>query len=81
MPDGSHRPYELNISYFDAFREPEGDPRWHIPMFMASQIIALSFQGIPAIYIHCLTATPPHAIRFSRMIQNPAHCRRNCLRV
>lgn len=64
--DGTDSPYELNISYFDAFREPEGDNQWHIPMFMASQIIALSFQGIPAIYIHCLTATPNDALGVER---------------
>jgi sucrose phosphorylase len=56
--DGSDSPYELNISYFDAFRDMDGDNRWHIPMFMVSQIIVLSFRGIPAVYIHCLTATP-----------------------
>jgi sucrose phosphorylase len=64
--DGTDSPYELNISYFDAFREPEGDNRWHIPMFLASQLIALSFQGIPAIYIHCLTATPNDTIGVER---------------
>lgn len=56
--DGTESPYELNISYFDAFRDPAGDNQWHIPMFMVSQIISLSFKGIPAVYIHCLTATP-----------------------
>ena len=57
-PDGTESPYELNISYFDAFRDPAGDKQWHIPMFVASQLVALSFKGIPAVYIHCLTATP-----------------------
>lgn len=56
--DGSESPYELNISYFDAFRQPAEENQWHIPMFMVSQIISLSFKGIPAVYIHCLTATP-----------------------
>ena len=64
--DGTDSPYELNISYFDAFRDPTGDNRWHIPMFMASQIIALSFQGIPAVYIHCLTATPNDTLGVER---------------
>lgn len=57
--DGSTSPYELNISYFDAFRDP--DPArnaWHIPAFMVSQIVALSLKGIPAVYLHSLTATP-----------------------
>jgi len=64
--DGSESPYELNISYFDAFREPEGDNRWHVPKFMVSQIISLSFRGIPAVYIHCLTATPNDTIGVER---------------
>jgi sucrose phosphorylase len=57
--DGSDSPYELNISYFDAFRPTDPrDSRWHIPAFLVSQAMSLSFQGIPAVYIHCLTATP-----------------------
>lgn len=64
--DGSESPYELNISYFDAFRDPAGENRWHIPRFMVSQIISLSFKGIPAVYIHCLTATPNDTIGVER---------------
>ncbi|MBT8429906.1 MAG: sugar phosphorylase, partial [Gammaproteobacteria bacterium] len=64
--DGTESPYELNISYFDAFREVEGDNRWHIPMFMVSQIISLSFKGIPAVYLHCLTATPNDTLGVER---------------
>lgn len=57
--DGSDSPYELNISYFDAFRSPNPqDNQWHVPAFLLSQVVALSFKGIPAVYIHCLTATP-----------------------
>ncbi|MCB1772903.1 MAG: alpha-amylase [Gammaproteobacteria bacterium] len=56
--DGSESPYELNISYFDAFRDPDGDNQWHIARFIVSQVLVLSFRGIPAVYIHCLTATP-----------------------
>ena len=58
-PDGSKSPYELNISLFDAFRDPrlEHDP-WHVPSFRLSQVLALSLRGIPAVYIHSLTATP-----------------------
>jgi sucrose phosphorylase len=58
-PDGSKSPYELNISLFDAFRDPNlGHDPWHIPSFWLSQVLALSLRGIPAIYIHSLTATP-----------------------
>ncbi len=65
-PDGSSSPYELNISYFDAFREPAGDNRWQVPMFMVTQIISLAFKGIPAVYIHCLTATPNDTLGVER---------------
>jgi sucrose phosphorylase len=64
--DGTESPYELNISYFDAFRDSEGDNRWHVPMFMVSQIVALSFKGIPAVYLHCLTATPNDTLGVER---------------
>jgi sucrose phosphorylase len=57
--DGSDIPYELNISYFDAFRNPHVESnRYHIPAFLLSQIITLSFKGIPAVYMHSLIATP-----------------------
>ena len=64
--DGSESPYELNISYFDAFREPSGDNRWHIAQFMVTQLIVLSFRGIPAVYLHCLTATPNDVLGVER---------------
>lgn len=57
--DGLDRPYELNISYFDAFRTPgdEVDP-WHLSRFLLSQILPLSLRGIPAVYINAITAAP-----------------------
>jgi len=65
--DGSESPYELNISLFDAFRDPQpSSSQWHIPMFLLSQIFALSFKGIPAIYIHSLFATPNDLIGVER---------------
>jgi hypothetical protein len=57
--DGTQSPYELNISYFDAFRGPHARPNpWQVPQFLVSQAVALSFRGIPAVYIHSLIATP-----------------------
>ena len=57
-PDGSHSPYELNITYFSAMaRSDEDDYARQIDRFLCSQTIALALRGIPAIYIHSLTAT------------------------
>jgi sucrose phosphorylase len=65
--DGRDIPYELNISYFDAFRKPHGDAgEWHIPAFLLSQIITLSFRGIPGVYIHSLMATPNDTLGVER---------------
>ena len=65
--DGRDIPYELNISYFDAFRKPHGDGReFHIPAFLLSQIITLSFKGIPGVYIHSLMGTPNDTLGVER---------------
>lgn len=65
--DGSDTPYELNISYFDAFRPPHGsNQQWHLPAFLVSQVVALSFKGVPAVYIHSLTATPNDSLGVER---------------
>lgn len=57
--DGSESPYEINISYFDAMQGMRRGPdQWQCARFICSQAIVLSLQGIPAIYIHSLLATP-----------------------
>ena len=66
-PDGSDSPYELNISWFDAFgAADEADRQWQVPSFLLSQIVALSLRGIPAVYIHSLLATPNDHIGVER---------------
>jgi sucrose phosphorylase len=54
--DGSVSPYEINITYFDALNGPgDDDPRdLQIQRFLLSQTIAMSFIGVPGIYIHSL---------------------------
>jgi sucrose phosphorylase len=57
--DGSTSPYELNITWFAALGPPAGtdDPHHHA-RFLASQIIAAGLAGVPAFYLHALTASP-----------------------
>ncbi len=64
-PDGSDGPYELNISWFDAFGGAK-EADWQVPAFLLSQIVALSLRGIPAVYIHSLLATPNDHIGVER---------------
>jgi len=57
--DGSDRPYEINISYFDALKgTSRGLDQWQVPRFITSQAIMLALKGIPAIYLQSLLATP-----------------------
>lgn len=58
VADGSHKPYELNISYYDLLAEPaQRDTPVHQACFLCSQAIAMALAGIPALYFHSLTAT------------------------
>lgn len=57
LPDGSERPYELNVTYFSALSDPK-DPRLGARRFLCSQALMLSLRGIPGVYLHSLLATP-----------------------
>lgn len=58
-PDGTTSPYELNITYFDALKgTARGIDGFQVERFLASQIVMMSLAGVPAFYIHSLTATP-----------------------
>lgn len=56
LPDGSQRPYELNINYLDALspppaREPD---RVAIRKLATAHAMAFSLPGMPALYFHSL---------------------------
>lgn len=53
-PDGSKRPYELNISYFNALSDHEEDDEIKIRKFINAYSIILALQGIPGIYVHSI---------------------------
>lgn len=56
--DNSKSPYELNITYFDAFAEPGREENaLQLKRYLCSQIVMLSLQGVPGIYFHNLVAT------------------------
>lgn len=58
MPDGSQRPYELNITYYEAMKGTvDGPDEWQFERFLCSQTIQMALEGIPAFYIHSLTGT------------------------
>jgi len=53
MPDGSKKPYELNITYRDAMDEPT-DQELGVRRFLCSQAIMLGLKGIPGIYFQSI---------------------------
>lgn len=57
--DGGKSPYELNITYFDALSDPNGDEPLDLQInkFMSSQAIMLGFLGVPGIYFHSLVGS------------------------
>ena len=54
--NGTESPYELNITYLDALRESEDD-NYVVDRFICSQAVAMSLQGIPAVYFNNLVAS------------------------
>jgi sucrose phosphorylase len=54
--DGSQSPYEMNINYFDALSNPQGNEPLELQAdrFMSAQAVMLSLVGVPGIYFHSL---------------------------
>jgi len=58
-PDGTQSVYELNISLFDLLSDPNGNEpiELQVHRFVASQAVAMSLAGVPAIYYHSLVGS------------------------
>ena len=54
--DGTQSPYEMNINYFDALSNPNGNEALDLQVdrFITAQAIMLSIIGVPGIYFHSL---------------------------
>ncbi len=64
---GRERPYELNITFFEAMQGTlKGKDDLHIPRFVTSQTIVMALEGIPAFYIHALLATENDTEKFQK---------------
>ena len=56
--NGQSKPYEINITFFDAMQGTDRGPdQWNIERFLCAHAIMFSLEGVPAIYIHSLLAT------------------------
>ena len=73
LPDGAQSPYELNCSFFDVMGQTfKGRDEHQYERFLCSQTIPMSLEGIPAIYIHSLLATPSDHEAVNRRDMNRA---------
>jgi sucrose phosphorylase len=55
-PNGTQSPYEMNINYFDALSNPNGNEPLDLQVdrFIAAKAVMLSLIGVPGIYFHSL---------------------------
>ncbi len=59
--NGQNKPYEINITLFDAMQgTAKGPDQWQIQRFVCAHAIMLSLEGVPAFYIHSLFGTNNH---------------------
>lgn len=58
LKDSQNKPYEVNISLFDALKgTKDGEDVWQVVRFICAHTIMLALEGIPAFYIHSLIGT------------------------
>lgn len=59
LGDGEERPYEINISLFEAMRRSfsGGEDGFQEARFLCAHAIMLALQGLPALYIHSMLGT------------------------
>ncbi|OBS08810.1 sugar phosphorylase [Acidihalobacter prosperus] len=75
LPDGRDAPYELNISYYSALAGDDGEAA-QLSRFLLAQTVALSMQGVPALYVQSLIATESDLLGVERSGQTRAINRR-----
>ena len=58
LKDKQRKPYEINISLFDALQGTTSGPdAWGLDRFVCAHAVMLGLEGIPGIYIHSLVGT------------------------
>lgn len=76
---GQMKPYEINISLFDALRGTLDNPDdgFQEDRFICAHAIVLSIEGLPALYVHSLFATENDQEKFALTNNNRAVNRHN----
>jgi sucrose phosphorylase len=67
LPDGTERPYELNISWWSAMQDRGPDrSRWQQERFLVSQLLVMALPGVPAFYLPAVLASANDRPTFAR---------------
>jgi len=68
---GQQKPYEINITLFDALQGTTAGPdKWQIDRFICAHAIMLGMEGIPGLYIHSLLGTSNYYEKVANTGQN-----------
>lgn len=71
LDDGRSKPYEINISLFDALKGTvDGEDEYAEQRFLCAHAIMLALEGVPAIYIHSLLGTRNDYEKMGNTAQN-----------
>ena len=72
LEDGQRKPYEINISLFDALQGTTAGPdEWALERFVCAHTVMLGLEGIPGIYLHSLLGTRND----NQRVENTGHYR------
>jgi sucrose phosphorylase len=78
LNDKQLKPYEINISLFDAMSGThKGKDEWGIERILCAHAIMMSLEGVPAFYIHSLLGTENDLQKLDRLGQSRAINRHN----
>lgn len=74
LDNGQNKPYEINISLFDALQGTmqNGPDTWQEKRFICAHAIMLALEGLPAFYVHSLFATQNDNARVENLGHNRA---------
>jgi len=79
LDDGQNKPYEINITLYDALKgtEKNGTDKWQRQRFICAHTIMLALEGVPAFYIHSVLATKNDYEKYKNTNNNRAINRHN----
>ena len=68
---GEQKPYELNISLYDAMQGTiHGKDQWNFARFICAHAIMFALEGIPGLYIHSLLGTQNDYQKLANTLHN-----------